>query len=79
MTLGRAGTNASGSDLAEVWAFDSSSATRQRLADLPEARFDLQLVGLPDGDVLAIGGGQHVNRTEVLIPLPYSYLNVSCE
>lgn len=63
-----AGTNSSGNgDLKEVYAIDANKGNLTRLADLQYARFGLQLVGLPSGDVVAVGGGQHLNQTEVLI------------
>ena len=68
LTVGAcAGTNGTnGADLAEVWAVDSSSGTMTRLANMLYPRFDLQLVSIPgSSNVLAVGGGQHVNGTEV--------------
>ena len=48
-----------------MYAIDASKGNMSRLADLQYARFGLQLVGLPGGDFVAVGGGQHVNNTEV--------------
>ena len=48
---------------------DSSSGTTTRLADMLYPGFDLQLVAIPgSSDVLAVGGGQHLNGTKVSCP-----------
>ena len=65
-----AGTNSSNQDLAEVYAIDAVKGNMTRLADMLQGRFDMQLVALPSGDALAVGGGQHVNKTEVQRRLP---------
>lgn len=65
----QAGSFGNGTDLNEVWAIDSSRGNMTRLADLPEAKFGLNLVSLPGGDVLAVAGAQHINDSEA--PLPF--------
>ena len=67
-----AGTNASGNgDLKEVYAIDASKGNMTRLADLLYPRFSFQLISIPGGDVLAVGGGQHIKKTEVSFSLTF--------
>ena len=60
------GTNSSGNgDLGEVYAIDANKGNMTHLANLLYPRFSFQLVSIPGSDVLAVGGGQHINKTEV--------------
>lgn len=47
---------------------DSERGNMSRLADLLYPRFGMQLVSISGGDLLALGGGERVNQTEVLLP-----------
>ena len=60
-----AGTLANGTDTAQVLAIGAADSAVGTLANLPTPRFLAALVGLPSGDLLAVGGGQHINGAQV--------------
>lgn len=60
-----AGTFGNGTDSAQVLAFDANSGSTTPLASLPNPRFGLALVQLPSERLLAVGGGAHVNDSQV--------------
>ena len=60
-----AGTLANGTDSVQVLAIGAADSAVGTLAPLPTPRFLAALVALPSGDLLAVGGGQHINGAQV--------------